>query len=163
MTRRYLLDSGPAFDFLFRRRGVDLRAEERTAQRRQGGHLHARPCGDCRRAGGQWQPRGVVGYRPPPAGQAGMLALDKKAASNTRHVFADLKRRGRPMQQIDMMMAPAMAPRSLGNCPVVSGDSDLEHGLGPERGELGYVRLQPVGLWRHIQPQAGDAGALSMF
>lgn len=28
MSRRYLLDTGPAFDFLFRRRGIDLRAEE---------------------------------------------------------------------------------------------------------------------------------------
>jgi hypothetical protein len=34
MTRRYLLDTGPAFDFLFRRRGVDVRVEE---VRRRGG------------------------------------------------------------------------------------------------------------------------------
>jgi hypothetical protein len=27
MTRRRLLDTGPAFDFLFRRKGVDTRAE----------------------------------------------------------------------------------------------------------------------------------------
>jgi hypothetical protein len=25
MTRRYLLDSGPAFDYLFKRKGVDTR------------------------------------------------------------------------------------------------------------------------------------------
>ena len=34
MTRRYLLDTGPAFDFLFRRRGVYERARE---VRQQGG------------------------------------------------------------------------------------------------------------------------------
>ncbi len=28
MTRRYLLDTGPAFDFLFKRKGIDIRVEE---------------------------------------------------------------------------------------------------------------------------------------
>ena len=28
MTRRYLLDTGPAFDFLFKRKGIDVRVEE---------------------------------------------------------------------------------------------------------------------------------------
>jgi len=28
MARRYLLDSGPAFDFLFKRKGVEVRVEQ---------------------------------------------------------------------------------------------------------------------------------------
>ena len=28
MTRRYLLDSGPAFDFLFKRKGIEARVAE---------------------------------------------------------------------------------------------------------------------------------------
>jgi tRNA(fMet)-specific endonuclease VapC len=38
-------------------------------------------------------------------------------------VFAELRRVGRPMQQVDMQIA-AVA-RTLGNCTVVSGDGDL--------------------------------------
>jgi len=38
-------------------------------------------------------------------------------------VFADLKRRGRPMQQVDMMLAAIAL--TLGNCIVVSGDGDF--------------------------------------
>jgi hypothetical protein len=36
VTRRYLLDTGPAFDFLFQRRGVQIRVE---AVRREGARI----------------------------------------------------------------------------------------------------------------------------
>jgi tRNA(fMet)-specific endonuclease VapC len=49
--------------------------------------------------------------------------FDKVAAYEYGRVFAELKRRGRPMQQVDMMLA-AIA-QTIGHCIVVSGDSDL--------------------------------------
>jgi tRNA(fMet)-specific endonuclease VapC len=49
--------------------------------------------------------------------------FDKSAAYQYGRIFADLKRRGRVIQQIDMMIAAIAF--SLGNCTVVSSDSDL--------------------------------------
>jgi tRNA(fMet)-specific endonuclease VapC len=49
--------------------------------------------------------------------------FDKAAAYEYGQIFAGLKRLGRPIQQVDMMIA-AIA-RILGNCTVVSGDNDL--------------------------------------
>jgi tRNA(fMet)-specific endonuclease VapC len=46
-----------------------------------------------------------------------------EAAEEFGRLFAELRRIGRPMQQIDIQIA-AIA-RSLGNCTVVSADSDL--------------------------------------
>jgi tRNA(fMet)-specific endonuclease VapC len=117
------LDTGPAFDFLFRRKGVEQRA------------------GDARRAGAK------VGICVPVLGEiiAGLEAsdsreaswdiarrklgklvcwpFDKSAAYEYGRIFADLKRRGRVIQQIDMQIAAVAF--SLGDCTVVSGDSDL--------------------------------------
>src|SRR5438270_513655 len=47
--------------------------------------------------------------------------FDRAAAYEYGRIYAELKRRGRPMQQIDMMIAAIAS--SLGNCTVVSGDS----------------------------------------
>jgi tRNA(fMet)-specific endonuclease VapC len=123
LTRRYLLDTGPAFDFLFRRRGVDLRAED---ARRGGAKIGICMPGlaeivagleasDSREA--SWE---VARRR---LGKLVCWPFDKAAAYEYGRVFAELKRRGRPMQQVDMMVA-AVA-RTIGNCIVVSGDSDL--------------------------------------
>jgi tRNA(fMet)-specific endonuclease VapC len=49
--------------------------------------------------------------------------FEKPAAYEYGRLFAELKRRGRPMQQIDTMIAAVAF--SLGNCTVVSADSDL--------------------------------------
>jgi tRNA(fMet)-specific endonuclease VapC len=49
--------------------------------------------------------------------------FDRNAAEDYGKLAAELRRIGRPMQQIDIMVA-AVA-RSLGNCTVVSDDSDL--------------------------------------
>jgi tRNA(fMet)-specific endonuclease VapC len=49
--------------------------------------------------------------------------FSKAAALEFGRIFANLKRRGRIIQQIDMQIA-AIA-RTLGNCTVVSADSDL--------------------------------------
>ena len=123
MTRRYLLDTGPALDFLFHRKGVDVRVQ------------------DARRSGAK------IGICLPVLAEivAGLEAsdsrersweiarrtleklvcwpFDKKAAYEYGRIFAELKRHGRVIQQIDMMIAAIAF--SLGNCTVVSSDSDL--------------------------------------
>ncbi|HKI31248.1 MAG TPA: type II toxin-antitoxin system VapC family toxin [Gemmataceae bacterium] len=123
MTRRYLLDTGPAFDFLFSRRGVDLRAED---ARRSGAKIGicmpvlaeigaGLEASDSREA--SWE---VARRR---LGKLVCWPFDKAAAYEYGRVFAELKRRGRPMQQVDMMLAAVAL--TLGNCTVVSSDSDL--------------------------------------
>jgi tRNA(fMet)-specific endonuclease VapC len=47
----------------------------------------------------------------------------KEAAEQFGRVFAELRRIGRPMQQIDIMVAAVAF--SLGNCVVVTSDTDL--------------------------------------
>jgi tRNA(fMet)-specific endonuclease VapC len=49
--------------------------------------------------------------------------LDRSASEIYGRLYADLRRRGRPMQVIDIMLAAIAL--SLGNCTVVSTDSDL--------------------------------------
>ena len=49
--------------------------------------------------------------------------FDEKAAAEFGRLRSELRRRGRPMQVIDIMIA-AIA-NTLGNCTVVSTDSDL--------------------------------------
>jgi tRNA(fMet)-specific endonuclease VapC len=123
VSRRYLLDTGPAFDFLFRRRGIEVRVED---ARRQGAKLGicmpvlaeivaGLEASDSREA--SWD---IARRR---LGKLVCWPFDKRAAYEYGHVFAELKRRGRIMQQVDMMIA-AVA-RTLGNCVVVSTDSDL--------------------------------------
>jgi tRNA(fMet)-specific endonuclease VapC len=46
-----------------------------------------------------------------------------EAAAEFGRVFAELRRIGRPMQQIDIQIAAIAL--SLGNCTVVSADTDL--------------------------------------
>ena len=123
MTRRYLLDSGPAFDFAFRRNGI----YERSAERRRRGAI----VGTCVPVLGE-----MVG------GIEGSDSRDRSMATFQRHInqlvlwpyekaaawefgciIADLRRRGRPMQQIDIMLAAIAI--TLGDCTVVTTDSDL--------------------------------------
>ena len=49
--------------------------------------------------------------------------FDRAAAEEYGRLAAELKRLGRPMQQIDIQIAAIAL--SLGNCTVVSADSDL--------------------------------------
>jgi len=49
--------------------------------------------------------------------------FDEKAACEFGRIFAELKLMGRPMQQIDIQIAAIAI--SLGNCVVVTTDSDL--------------------------------------
>lgn len=123
MTKRYLLDSGPAFDFMFRRRGV---YEQAQTLRRQGarigittpvlGEVIAGVEGSDSRERTWAVVRRTIK-------QLVLWPYDKAAAYEFGRIFADLRRRGRPMQQIDVMIA-AVA-KTLGDCTVVSTDSDL--------------------------------------
>jgi tRNA(fMet)-specific endonuclease VapC len=49
---------------------------------------------------------------------------DKAAAEEFGRIYAELKRKGRMIQQVDIMIA-AIA-RTIGNCTVVTKDSDLK-------------------------------------
>jgi tRNA(fMet)-specific endonuclease VapC len=123
VTRRYLLDTGPAFDLLFRRKGVDTRAEQ---TRRAGGKI-----GICMpvlaeivaglEASTSRETSWDIARRR--LGKLICWPFDKAAAYEYGRIFADLKRRGIIIQQVDMMIAAI--GRTLGNCTIVSNDSDL--------------------------------------
>jgi tRNA(fMet)-specific endonuclease VapC len=121
--RRYLLDTGIASDYVNRRRGVFERARQHVA-------------------GGDRIGIGVPGLAELYFGielsatrernlqrlQVALLALTmwpftEAAAREYGRIAADLRRAGRPMQVVDIMVA-AIALR-LGNCTVVSSDTDL--------------------------------------
>jgi tRNA(fMet)-specific endonuclease VapC len=122
--RRYLLDTGIAQDFINRRNGVLERAD---AERHAGNRI-----GICTPVLGElWS--GVEGSASRERNlQLLRLALSRlivwpytnDAAAQFGRVFADLRRMGRPMQQIDIMVAATAF--SLGNCSVVTNDTDLE-------------------------------------
>jgi tRNA(fMet)-specific endonuclease VapC len=121
--RRYLLDTGIAQDFINRRHGV----RERVDAERHLGHR----IGICTPVLGElWS--GVEGSASRERNlQRLQVALSRlvvwpytnEAAEQFGRVFAELRRIGRPMQQIDIMIAAIAF--TLGNCTVVSADSDL--------------------------------------
>ncbi|MBW3601029.1 MAG: type II toxin-antitoxin system VapC family toxin, partial [Planctomycetes bacterium] len=51
--------------------------------------------------------------------------LDRRASATYGQLAAELKRRGRPMQVVDVMLAAIAI--SLGDCTVITTDSDLSH------------------------------------
>jgi tRNA(fMet)-specific endonuclease VapC len=123
MTRRFLLDTGPAFDFLFQRRNVQERME---AARRGGARV-----GICGPVLGE-----IVGGLEGSDSRSVSWAIarrrlgkflcwpyDSSAAYEYGRIYSVLKRLGRPMQQIDIQIA-AIA-MTLGNCTVVTSDGDL--------------------------------------
>lgn len=121
--RRFLLDSGTAQDFINRHQGVRQRLD---AERHQGNRI-----GICTPVLGElWS--GVEGSASRDRNlQRLRLALSRlvvwpytnDAAEQFGKVFAELRRIGRPMQQIDIMIAAIAF--TLGNCTVVSADTDL--------------------------------------
>jgi tRNA(fMet)-specific endonuclease VapC len=118
-----LLDTGPAQDFLFQRRGVQDRVEQ---ARRRGvkvgictpvlGELVAGLEGSSSREA-SWN---IARRR---LGKLICWPYDEQAAHQFGRLFAELKRLGRPMQQIDIQIAAVAL--SLGDCTVVTADSDL--------------------------------------
>src|SRR5688500_9575170 len=103
--RRYLLDTGIAQDFSHRRRGVHHRA---GGERRQGNRI-----GICVPVLGElWS--GIEGSASPELNRRRLLhGLSRlvvwpytiAAAKEYGRLFAELRRLGRPMQQIDIQIA----------------------------------------------------------
>jgi tRNA(fMet)-specific endonuclease VapC len=121
--KRYLLDTGSAADCIFRRRGVDDKVK-RT--RRAGGKIGiAIPVMAELLAGVEFSStrernleivnRNLHLFR--------LWPFTPDAAREYARLFATLRRIGKTIQQIDMMIA-AIA-RTLGDCTVVSSDTDL--------------------------------------
>jgi tRNA(fMet)-specific endonuclease VapC len=120
---RYLLDTDMMGQFLDHRHGVD----EKVRQARERGDV----LGTCLPVvaelffGAEFsvscdvnRPRLIRGLS-----RIRCWPFDRLAAEEYGRIAAHLKRTGRPMQQIDIMIA-AIA-RSLGRCTVVTADSDF--------------------------------------
>lgn len=123
MTRRYLLDTNAVGDLINHRRGVNSKAGEAKAR------------------------GAVIGTGMPVVGElffgaensstrdanirhlrAGLLRIrvwpyDRAAAEEFGRLCAVLRRTGRPMQVVDVQLAAIAL--TLGDCTVVSADSDL--------------------------------------
>jgi tRNA(fMet)-specific endonuclease VapC len=122
-VKRYLLDTGIAQDFVTRRHGVTERVDK---ERHQGNRV-----GICVPVLGElWA--GIEGSASRDRNAQRLYhALSRliiwpysnEAAAEFGRLFAELRRMGRPIQQIDIQIG-AIA-RVLGNCTVVSSDSDL--------------------------------------
>jgi tRNA(fMet)-specific endonuclease VapC len=121
--RRYLLDTGVASDFIHRRHGIDSRVGDAV--------LRGNVVGICVPvlcelwAGIELsasRDRNIDRLKHALA-RLRIWPFEVKAAELYGHLYAELRRRGRPMQVIDIQIA-AIA-RCLGNCTVVSKDSDL--------------------------------------
>ena len=120
---RYLLDTGPAQRFINDIGGIRRRAD---IERRRGHKI-----GICTPVLGElWS--GVEGSTTRDENLArlrhGLSRLvvwpyDERSAAEFGRVFTLLKRNGRPMQQVDIQIAAIAF--ALGDCKVVSSDSDL--------------------------------------
>lgn len=121
--KRYLLDTGIMGDFINRRRGVDDHARE---ARKQGAAI-----GTCMPVVGELF-FGVEASQTRDENRKRLTRAlsgipcwpySREAAEEYGRLAAELKRIGRTIQQIDIMIA-AIA-RTLGDCTVVSRDGDL--------------------------------------
>jgi tRNA(fMet)-specific endonuclease VapC len=120
---RYLLDTGIVGDFINHRRGVDQRVRE--------ARLSGARIGTCVPVVGEL----FAGVELSASRDRNLRRLraalsrivcwpfDRRAAEEYGRLFAELRRRGRPMQQIDIQIAAVAL--TLGDCTVVSADSDL--------------------------------------
>ncbi len=121
--RRYLLDTGIAGDFINSRRGVRQRVQQEV--------LRGNRIGVCVPVLGELY-HGVENSNSRDRSlQLLLIALGhltiwpytNAAAEVFGRLFAELRRIGRPMQQIDIQIAAIAL--TLGNCTVVTTDSDL--------------------------------------
>ncbi len=121
--RRFLLDTGIAGDFIDRRRGVYEHARQAVARGNRVGIgipvlaelVYGLEQSVSRDRNMQRLRTALSAWRVWP--------FDNKAAFEYGRLAAELKRIGRPMQQVDIMIAAIAF--SLGNCSVVTADSDL--------------------------------------
>jgi tRNA(fMet)-specific endonuclease VapC len=122
-VRKYLLDSGIASDFINRRHGVpDRFRAEVTLGRRIGVGTPVLAELVYGIEASQNRDRNMQALRLAlPA--LTLWAFDQKAAFEYGRLAAELRRIGRPMQTVDVMIAAIAL--SLGDCTVVSRDGDL--------------------------------------
>jgi tRNA(fMet)-specific endonuclease VapC len=121
--KRFLLDTGIMGDVADRRRRVPERIRE---AQQSGGRI-----GTCMPVvaelfyGVEFSSTRDENLRRLRRALGGIICwpFDRDAAEQYGRLAADLRRRGRPMSQIDIMVAAIAL--SLGNCTVVSSDSDL--------------------------------------
>jgi len=123
VIRRYLLDTGIAQDFQDNRLGVRARAKEvRLLGHRIGictpvlGELWSGVEGSIQRDLNAQSLRHALSL-------LSIWPYSAEAAAEYGRLFMELRRSGRPMQQIDIQIA-AIA-RTLPDCTVVTKDSDL--------------------------------------
>ena len=122
--RRLLLDTGIAGDFINRRRGVYERARQEVAQGNRVGIgmpvlaelAFGIELSKSRERNMQALRSALAAWRVWP--------FDEAAAFEYGRLAAELRRIGRSMQSIDIMIAAIAL--SLGNCTVISADSDLQ-------------------------------------
>ena len=121
--RRFLLDSNTLSAFIDRREPVGTRAAE---ARKRGDRL-----GTCEPVVAEMfygiefsssRTENIVRLERA-LSQIAVWPFDRRAAREYGRLAADLRRRGRPMQSIDMMLAAVAI--TLEHCTVVSTDSDL--------------------------------------
>ena len=121
--RRYLLDTGSAADFIFRRGNAYSRAK---GVQLQGGRIGiGLPTAGELLGGAEYS---NTRSRNLPKIQQGIAdfflwPFDLSAAEVYGRLYANLRRSGRIIQQIDMQLAAIAL--SLGNCTVVTKDSDF--------------------------------------
>ena len=121
--KRYLLDTGIMSDFINHRNGADVKARD---ARQRGARI-----GACMPVVGEL----FFGVEASATRDANLPKLkralsgiicwpfDRAAAEAYGRLAAELKRLGRPMQQIDIQIAAIAL--SLSDCTVVSADRDL--------------------------------------
>jgi tRNA(fMet)-specific endonuclease VapC len=120
---RYLLDTGAAGDFINRRHQVYERARDEVSKGNRIGIAmpvlaelaYGIERSTSRERNLQRLQTALPAWRVWP--------FDQKAAFEYGRIAAELRGLGRPMQVVDMMIAAVAL--SLGNCTVVSADSDL--------------------------------------
>jgi tRNA(fMet)-specific endonuclease VapC len=120
---RYLLDTGIAGDFIDHRHGIYDRARAEVASGNRVGV--GIPVLAELAYGVEWsasRDRNMQRLRLASTAWT-VWPFDQKAAFEYGRIAAELRRLGRPMQVVDMMIAAIAF--SLGNCTVVSRDSDL--------------------------------------
>jgi tRNA(fMet)-specific endonuclease VapC len=121
---RYLLDTGIAADLIFKREPVPQRVREIA----EAGHVW----GTCMPVLAELWFGVENSDNPEPnrktlqqrIGRFRLWPFDAKAARKHGEIAADLRRRGRPIQQIDIQIAAIAL--TLGNCVVVTKDSDFQ-------------------------------------
>jgi tRNA(fMet)-specific endonuclease VapC len=123
MSRRYLLGSGPAGDCIFHRRGVFERVREargRGAKIGIGLPILGELVGGVEASATREENwpilcRGLTAFV--------LWPFDAAAAWEYGRLYAEPRRIGRPMQQIDIQLATIAL--TLGDCTVVTTDWDL--------------------------------------